>query len=86
MNQQELLTRDIKLFSYKELNIATKNFGNKTFYGEGSYGKVYKGWVDKSTYSPSKHITELPVAIKKLDRYKLVSLEKHEFKVFCHFY
>ncbi|XP_076885460.1 serine/threonine-protein kinase BIK1-like [Bidens hawaiensis] len=75
MNQQELMTRDLKMFTYNELNLATKNFGKAAFFGEGSCGKVYRGWVDNFTYSPSVSITKLPVAIKKLDRYKVFDLE-----------
>ncbi|KAJ0601707.1 hypothetical protein HanIR_Chr03g0131811 [Helianthus annuus] len=30
------------------------------------YGLVYKGWVDKTTYTPFKDNTGLPIVIKKL--------------------
>ncbi|KAJ0880101.1 hypothetical protein HanRHA438_Chr10g0459371 [Helianthus annuus] len=30
------------------------------------YGLVYKGWVDKTTYTPFKDNTGLPIVVKKL--------------------
>ncbi|KAJ0752043.1 putative transferase, protein kinase RLK-Pelle-RLCK-VIIa-2 family [Helianthus annuus] len=64
-----------KMFTYDELKLATRNFSHETFLGEGRYGKVYKGWVNKRTYSPCMDATdtELPIAVKKLHRYTLVS-------------
>ena len=77
MNQhEELATRDVKRFTYDELRYATRDFGDDRFLGEGSYGKVYKGWVDKKTYFPHKHSIGLPIAVNKLHRYNCVSLEK----------
>ncbi|XP_021981196.1 probable LRR receptor-like serine/threonine-protein kinase At1g67720 isoform X1 [Helianthus annuus] len=72
---EKLVTRDIKMFTYDELKLATRNFGNDAFLVEGSYGKVYKGWLNKTTYSPCKDDAELPIAVKKLHRYTLFDLE-----------
>ncbi|KAL9236328.1 hypothetical protein vseg_011012 [Gypsophila vaccaria] len=46
-----------KIFSYKELGDATNNFTNDKLLGEGGFGKVYKGFIDKQV-----------VAVKQLDR------------------
>ncbi|KAI7754568.1 hypothetical protein M8C21_013462 [Ambrosia artemisiifolia] len=73
--QGELVTRDVKKFTYGELELATRNFGNDTCLGEGNYGKVYKGWVDKTSYSPCQDNTGFPIAVKRLHRFKLFSRE-----------
>ncbi|XP_076888506.1 serine/threonine-protein kinase BIK1-like [Bidens hawaiensis] len=79
MNQHgELVIRNVKTFTYDELKLATRDFGNDAFLGEGRCGKVYKCWVDKTTYSPCKVDTGLPVVVKKLHRYKLSNLEMLE--------
>ncbi|PWA56800.1 serine/threonine/dual specificity protein kinase, catalytic domain-containing protein [Artemisia annua] len=76
MNQdEELVTRDVKIFTYCELKCATRDFGNDRFLGEGSYGKVYKGWLDQKTYFPNKHNVGLPIAVNKLHCYKHFDLE-----------
>ncbi|MFS7966422.1 putative protein kinase RLK-Pelle-CrRLK1L-1 family [Helianthus anomalus] len=77
MNQHEelVIPEDVKMFTYDELKLATKDFGNDTCLGEESYGIVYKGWVDKTTYSPCKDDTGLPVVVKKLHRYKVTNLD-----------
>ncbi|KAI3670870.1 hypothetical protein L1987_87513 [Smallanthus sonchifolius] len=72
---EDLVIRDVKMFTYDELKLATRDFGKETCLGEGSYGKVYKGWVDEITYSPCKDDTGLLVAVKKLHRYKASNLE-----------
>ncbi|KAL9997823.1 putative protein kinase RLK-Pelle-CrRLK1L-1 family [Helianthus debilis subsp. tardiflorus] len=73
--QGELVARDVKKFTYGELKLATRNFGNDTYLGEGNYGKVYKGWVDKTSCSPCQDNTGFPIAVKRLHRYKLFDLE-----------
>ncbi|CAI9774420.1 unnamed protein product [Fraxinus pennsylvanica] len=46
-------------FTYKELAQATKNFRPKCMLGEGGFGRVYKGYLEK---------TGQIVAVKQLDR------------------
>lgn len=46
-------------FTYHQLEVATKNFREDCFLGEGGFGRVYKGHLDDS---------EQVVAIKQLDR------------------
>ncbi|XP_075665753.1 receptor-like protein kinase FERONIA [Castanea sativa] len=46
-------------FSLADINTATSNFDDDLVIGEGSYGKVYKGFID--------HPTTTSVAIKRVD-------------------
>lgn len=48
-----------KIFTYKELEIATKNFKEESLLGEGGFGRVYKGDLEK---------TRQIVAVKQLNR------------------
>ncbi|KAJ0763968.1 putative protein kinase RLK-Pelle-CrRLK1L-1 family [Helianthus annuus] len=56
-----------KEFTYSDLQKATCNFRRDCFLGEGGFGKVFKGWLDRVTYTPQKAGKGLPVAIKKLN-------------------
>ncbi|KDP39094.1 hypothetical protein JCGZ_00851 [Jatropha curcas] len=47
------------IFTYGELNVATKNFNPANLLGEGGFGRVYKGQLEK---------TNKVVAVKQLDR------------------
>lgn len=58
-------THHLKIFTYKELATATGNFG--LLIGKGTFGRVFKGWVDKETYEPSKDGVGMAVAVKKFD-------------------
>ncbi|KAL7592028.1 hypothetical protein Lser_V15G33140 [Lactuca serriola] len=65
---EELLVTDLKQFRYFDLRRATKNFRNGTYMKCMSELEIYKGWIDKTTYSPSKANTGLPVSVKIVDR------------------
>ncbi|KAJ0896816.1 putative protein kinase RLK-Pelle-RLCK-VIIa-2 family [Helianthus annuus] len=56
-----------KEFTYSDLQKATCNFRRDCFLGEGGFGRVFKGWLDRVTYTPQKAGNGLPVAIKKLN-------------------
>ncbi|KAM0012952.1 putative transferase, protein kinase RLK-Pelle-RLCK-VIIa-2 family [Helianthus debilis subsp. tardiflorus] len=60
-----IVTPKLKCFTYSELRSATKNFRPDTMLGEGGFGRVFKGWVDRETYAPSKAGVGLAVAVKK---------------------
>ncbi|KAK2373262.1 putative serine/threonine-protein kinase PIX13 [Trifolium repens] len=57
---------NLKEFSYGDLKVATKNFKSDALLGEGGFGKVYKGWLNAETLTPTKAGSGMMVAIKKL--------------------
>ncbi|PRQ47883.1 putative transferase, protein kinase RLK-Pelle-RLCK-VIIa-2 family [Rosa chinensis] len=62
-----LETSNLRVFSFAELKTATRNFRAVRMLSERGFGKVFKGWLDETTLSPSKPGTGMAVAIKKLD-------------------
>ncbi|KAH7544307.1 hypothetical protein JRO89_XS15G0145700 [Xanthoceras sorbifolium] len=62
-----LATSSLKEFSFKELKMATGNFSPDSWLGEGYMGKVYKGWMDEKTLSPSISGDGMAVAIKEFN-------------------
>nr|XP_043630914.1 probable serine/threonine-protein kinase PBL4 [Erigeron canadensis] len=73
----------LKLFTYDELKLVTRDFENQAWLGEGSYGKAYKGWVDNMTYSPCKKNTGLVVAVRRFQRFSMM-FDPETLKKFCH--
>ncbi|KAL7612135.1 hypothetical protein Lser_V15G06161 [Lactuca serriola] len=57
----------LKVFTVAELKIATRNFSHDMIAGEGAFGKVFKGWVEHETFTPSKVASGMAVAVKKLN-------------------
>ncbi|XP_010526844.1 PREDICTED: probable serine/threonine-protein kinase Cx32, chloroplastic [Tarenaya hassleriana] len=64
---QILETPNLKIYTFSELKTATMNFKPNTVLGQGGFGKVYKGWVDEITLSPSKVGSGMIVAVKRLN-------------------
>lgn len=56
----------LKSFSFNVLKRATRNFNPESLIGEGGFGYVYKGWLDKDNLSASRPGDGLVVAVKKL--------------------
>ncbi|TXG59911.1 hypothetical protein EZV62_014484 [Acer yangbiense] len=54
----------LKEFNFEDLKTATNNFKPEALVGEGCYGRVYKGWIDENTLTPSEWGTGMVVAIK----------------------
>ena len=79
-----MVGQDLKVFTYEELRCATRGFAKDTYLGAQSYGEVYKGWVDKTTYSPFECKTGMPVVIKSLSWNRNADIEKVKvtFQVF----
>jgi hypothetical protein len=61
----KVITPNLKIFKLAELKSATRNFRPDTVLGEGGFGRVFKGWVDETTYAPSKVGAGVAVAVKK---------------------
>ncbi|KAI3754385.1 hypothetical protein L1987_54168 [Smallanthus sonchifolius] len=59
-----------RIFSYRDMKLATKNFSSRMLLGRGYYGEVFRGWLHKKTYSPSVSDSGLPIAVKRLYTHK----------------
>ncbi|MFS7917284.1 putative non-specific serine/threonine protein kinase [Helianthus anomalus] len=59
-----------RMFSYRDIERATRNFSSHMLLGSGHYGEVYRGWLDKRTFSPSTSDNGLIIAVKRLYTYK----------------
>ncbi|CAH9091257.1 unnamed protein product [Cuscuta epithymum] len=55
-------------FTYNELRAATRNFRPDSMLGEGGFGSVFKGWVEKNTFKAAKPGTGLVIAVKRLNQ------------------
>ena len=62
-----LQTPNLKVFTLADLKAATRSFKSDALLGEGGFGKVYKGWLNKRTLSPGKAGSAMVVAIKRLN-------------------
>ncbi|XP_020260998.1 probable serine/threonine-protein kinase PIX13 [Asparagus officinalis] len=72
---------NLKIFTFAELRSATKNFKPETVLGEGGFGRVYKGWVDERTLSPTKSGLGMMIAVKKLKPESVQGLEQWQAEV-----
>jgi serine/threonine protein kinase len=70
---------NLRIFSFSELKIATKNFRNDTVLGEGGFGKVYKGWLDEK--ANSRNGSGTVVAVKKLNSESMQGFEEWQSEV-----
>ncbi|KAL7120117.1 hypothetical protein ACP275_02G103600 [Erythranthe tilingii] len=61
-------SRGVQRIKFKEVKKATKNFRSDLVLGEGSFGRVFKGWINENTFTCSSKPgsgTRTAVAIKK---------------------
>ncbi|XP_020086360.1 probable serine/threonine-protein kinase PBL18 isoform X2 [Ananas comosus] len=56
---------NLNSFSLNDLKLATENFDWNSLLGKGSFGRVYKGWIDEETFAPTKPGVGIAVAVKK---------------------
>lgn len=45
--EDEVTGKKAQTFTFEELAVSTRNFRSDCFLGEGGFGKVYKGFIDK---------------------------------------
>lgn len=80
-NGEVLPAADLKVYTYSDLKIATRNFKSDMVLGVGGFGTVYKGWVDEKTMLPSKQGTGSMVAIKKLNHESVQGFQEWQSEV-----
>ncbi|KAM7489874.1 hypothetical protein LguiB_027358 [Lonicera macranthoides] len=54
-SQDEILqSSNLKSFGFNDLRTSTRNFRPDNVPGEGGFGYVFKGWIDKKTFTAAK--------------------------------
>ncbi|KAL8536271.1 hypothetical protein ACS0TY_011774 [Phlomoides rotata] len=76
---QVLPQPNLRVFTFSELKIATRNFRSDTVLGEGGFGKVYKGWLDEKT--PGKAGSGTVIAVKKLHSESMQGFQEWQSEV-----
>ncbi|XP_057496365.1 probable serine/threonine-protein kinase PIX13 [Actinidia eriantha] len=76
---QILPTPNLRIFSFSELKVATRNFRADTVLGEGGFGKVYKGWLDEKVISNNG--SGSVVAVKKLNSESMQGFEEWQSEI-----
>ncbi|KAJ9550795.1 hypothetical protein OSB04_014840 [Centaurea solstitialis] len=71
----------LKVFTFADLERATRNFHLDLLLGEGAFGKVFLGWVNHKTFAPSKRGVGLAVAVKRLKEGSFHGLAEWQAKV-----
>ncbi|BFG22692.1 hypothetical protein CerSpe_089660 [Prunus speciosa] len=60
-----LQSSNLKCFGFNELKTATRNFRPDNMVGEGSFGSVFKGWIDENSLTDAKPGTGMAIAVKR---------------------
>ncbi|KAL2333409.1 hypothetical protein Fmac_014622 [Flemingia macrophylla] len=63
-----LQPKNLKIFTFKGLKTATRNFRPDSVLGEGDSGTVFKGWIDEKTFAPTRTGTGMIIAVKRLNQ------------------
>ncbi|KAJ9704642.1 hypothetical protein PVL29_002951 [Vitis rotundifolia] len=77
-NGQILPDPNLRIYTFSELKVATKNFRPDTVLGEGGFGKVFKGWLDEKV---SKSGSGSVIAVKKLNSESMQGFEEWQSEV-----
>jgi len=77
-----LETRSLRVYTLAELKRATENFKPQAIIGEGEFGKVFRGWVDKKTLNPAVSGHGMPVAVKRYYLENMQGLEEWLVSIF----
>ncbi|KAL6290957.1 hypothetical protein ACE6H2_008467 [Prunus campanulata] len=59
---------NLKCFGFNEIKTATRNFRPDNMVGEGSFGLVFKGWIDENSLTAAKPGTGMAIAVKRLNQ------------------
>eukprot|EP00250_Pteridium_aquilinum_P010230 c19229_g1_i1 orf=617-1837(+) len=68
-------TATLRAFPYADLKAATRNFRHDNLLGEGGFGRVFKGYIDKQTFLPTRFGQGMMIAVKRLN---LEGLQGHK--------
>ncbi|KAM7488642.1 hypothetical protein LguiB_026126 [Lonicera macranthoides] len=84
---EQVVTTNLKRFKLAELKIATRNFSPDRQLGKGYFQRVFTGWLNEKTYTPSKIGSGMAVAVKKFNVNSPQSFEawKSEVQLFGKF-
>ncbi|CAH2074479.1 unnamed protein product, partial [Thlaspi arvense] len=63
-----LQNANLKNFSLSELKSATRSFRPDSMVGEGGFGCVFKGWIDVTSFAPTRPGTGIVIAVKRLNQ------------------
>ena len=75
---------NLKEFTFDALKKATRDFKPDTILGEGGFGRVFKGWVDENTYTPSRAGIGMAVAVKKSNADSYQGQQEWEVRNYWH--
>lgn len=77
-----LLEYSFRIFSYSDMELATRNFSSYMLLGRGNYGEVFRGWLNKRTYLPSQLDSGLPIAVRRFytSKFKPHTVEEFNMK------
>lgn len=68
-SEDEILqSSNVKIFTFNDLRMATRNFRPDSVLGEGGFGSVFKGWVDEHTLAAARPGTGMIIAVKRLNQ------------------
>ncbi|XVF02357.1 hypothetical protein REPUB_Repub04eG0168500 [Reevesia pubescens] len=68
-SEDEILqSSNLKTFTFGELRTATRNFRPNNVLGEGGFGSIFKGWIDKHSLTTTKPGTSIVIAFKTLSQ------------------
>lgn len=72
-HEENLASLKLKSFAFNDLSVATRKFHPKFMLGQGSFGCVFKGWVNENTFAAAKwgsfirNSRNLVIAVKRIN-------------------
>ncbi|KAK2995450.1 hypothetical protein RJ640_002747 [Escallonia rubra] len=56
----------IQSFGFNGVRVATRNFRPDSVLGESGFGCVFKGWIDKNTFTAARPGTGMVIVVKRV--------------------